>query len=93
MEREKIKILNLTYEIKEVPIIDHDETTMGMVSHHDQVIYIKNNLTEERKEVVLIHEIIHSIFQQLEFTEENENEHLVQSLATAIYQVFKDNVD
>jgi len=44
-------------------------------------------MKKERKEEVLIHEIIHGILSHLEFAEV-DNEHLVQCLANGIYQVF-----
>lgn len=86
-----MKILNLEYKIVEQNIIDNDNDVLGRINYITQIIYIKSNLTKEHKKIVLLHEILHSILQQLGFDEEHDNEHLIDSLATAIYQVINDN--
>lgn len=87
----RIKILNLEFEIKEVECISHGGSQIGEINHLDQVIFIKKGLSEERKKIVLLHEILHSIFEQLGFMEEHDNEHLIDSLASSIYQILNDN--
>lgn len=86
-----MKILNLYYEIIETDVIDNDNDVLGRINYITQKIYIKKGLTKEHKKIVLLHEILHSILQQLGFDEEHDNEHLIDSLSTAIYQVFNDN--
>ena len=86
-----IKVLNLNYQIIEKNIIDNDDNVLGRINYVEQVIYIKSCLTEEHKKIVLLHEILHSILQQLGFDEEHDNEHLIDSLSTSIYQVLHDN--
>lgn len=87
----KLKVLNLEYDVIEVPTIEHGSLEIGRVNHLEQKIFIKAGLSNERRKVTLIHEAIHSIFQQLGFNEEHDNEHLISSLATALYQVLNDN--
>ncbi|MCM1259665.1 MAG: hypothetical protein NC182_01815 [Prevotella sp.] len=87
----KIKILNLEFEIREVECISHGGSQIGEINHIDQVILLKKGLSEERKKIVLLHEILHSIFEQLGFAEEHDNEHLIDSLASSIYQILNDN--
>ena len=89
----KIKILSMEYEVKEVDNIEHGSDEIGRIQHLDNLILIKRGINEERKKVVLIHEIIHAIFEQLGFSEEHDNEHLINSLANSIYQVFTSNKD
>lgn len=86
-----MKILNLNFEVLEVDVIDNDDGVLGRINYITQKIYIKKSLTEEHKKIVLLHEILHSILQQLGFDEEHDNEHLIDSLSTSIYQVIKDN--
>ena len=43
------------------------------------------------EQVTLWHEVIHGIFSQLGFEAEAINEHLIQSLANALYQVLEEN--
>lgn len=82
-----MKILSLEYEIIEEKIIDNDNDVLGGINYVTQKIHIKKTLSKEHKKIVLLHETLHSILQQLGFDEENDNEHLIDSLSTAIYQV------
>lgn len=88
---ETVKVLSQEYVIKHVDVIDKDTTVLGMIDHIENTIYIKNNLPPEKEKVTLIHEILHAIFEQLGFDDEHDNEHLIKSLSTAIYQVFQSN--
>ena len=88
---EFVKVLSQEYVIKHVDVIDKDTTVLGMINHIENTIYIKNNLPPEKEKVTLIHEILHAIFEQLGFDDEHDNEHLIKSLSTAIYQVFQSN--
>lgn len=88
---EIVKVLSQEYLIKHVDVIDKATTVLGMIDHIENTIYIKNNLPPEKEKVTLIHEILHAIFEQLGFDDEHDNEHLIKSLSTAIYQVFKSN--
>lgn len=89
----KIKILNLDFEVIEKECIEHGQNLIGQTLHFEQKIYILKSLSDERKKIVLLHEILHSILEQLGFEEKHDDEHLIQSLATAVYQVFKVNQD
>lgn len=87
----KIKILNLDFEVIEKECIEHGQNLIGQTLHFEQKIYILKSLSEERKKIVLLHEVLHSILEQLGFDAQHDDEHLIQSLATAVYQVFKEN--
>lgn len=83
-----INILGIEYNVLEQNIIESNPELMGMIDTHLQKIYLKSNLSEDVKNQTLLHEIIHAIFQQLGFI---ENEQVIQQLATSIYRVFKEN--
>lgn len=87
----KVKVLNLDFEIIEVPVIEHGSDLIGRIEHLNQKIFIQKDISEERKKIVLLHEILHSIFQQLGFVDQHDDEHLINSLSSAFYQVLKDN--
>lgn len=89
----QLKILGLNYDLREVECIEHGTQDIGRVDFINQAIYIKKDLHNDRKKIVLIHEILHAIFEQLGFTEENENEQFINSLAVAIYELLKNNYD
>jgi hypothetical protein len=52
---------------------------------------IDSSLSDEMKQQVLLHEIIHCVFQLLGMHDEHNDERLVQSLAGVLHQVLKDN--
>lgn len=87
----EVKIFGETYEVIEQEIIDNMVEKIGLIDHMQNKIYIKKSLSEDKKKVTLIHEILHGVLSQLGFDEEHDNEHLIDSLATALYQVFKSN--
>lgn len=87
----EVKIFGETYEVIEQEIIDNVVEKIGLIDHMQNKIYIKKSLSEDKKKVTLIHEILHGILSQLGFDDEHDNEHLIDSLSTAIYQVFKSN--
>lgn len=86
-----IKILGETFIVKESEVIDYNCDLLGQVDHMKNEITIKKELSEDKKNVTLIHEILHVIFEQLGFNEDHDNEHLIKSLSSSIYQVFSDN--
>lgn len=88
-----ITVLSQTFEIIEIDSIDFEAPVLGKITHHENTIHICRKLSTDRKKVVLLHEILHSIFEQLGFEEEHDNEHLINSLSTSIYQVLKQNPD
>ena len=88
-----IDVLGLDFEVIETPVIEHGSNEIGRVDHIKQKIYLLDSLTKEIKKVVLVHEILHSIFEQLGFNEEHDNEHLIDCLAKSIIQIFSKNKD
>ena len=87
----KINILGEMYEVVEVDEIDNDAHLAGQILHFKNIIQIKKNMHPEKKRVVLLHEVIHGIFEKLGMDKECNDEHLVQVLATSINQLLKDN--
>lgn len=88
---DKINILGLNFHIKEVDCIEHGSLDIGRIDHINQIIYLKKGMSKERKKVVLIHEALHSIFQQLGFSEEHDDEHLIDCLAKSIDDLLRNN--
>ncbi len=87
---ESVTILGVPYSVKLVPVISLDELTVGQIDYLKQEILILEGLGDDLFQVTLLHEVLHGIFNQLGFDEEN-NEHLIQALSTALYQVLREN--
>ena len=86
----QINILGLTYEIHEVDVVNKSIPRAGEINFVEQVIKIDQTLSKDRKNVTLLHEIIHGICEQLHLNEIGDNEQMVQGLAVALHQILKD---
>ena len=88
----KIDILGIPYKVIEVKQVDMTNYLVdGEIDYCKQTIKIKKDMPSERKTETLWHEIIHGIGEHLEIEELQKNEHLVQCLGNAMYQVVKRN--
>lgn len=88
----KIEILGVSYDVIEVEQVDKTNYYVdGEIDYDKQIIRINKNLENERKTEILWHEIIHGICEHLKIDEVQKNEHLVQCIGNAIYQVLKRN--
>lgn len=90
MANNHINILGVKYSIVKKPLM-RENSSWGEIDYLNQKIEIEEALDNEKEKIVLLHETLHGILEGLGFASENENEHLVQSLATAIYKVLVDN--
>lgn len=87
----EIKILGTVYKIEELEQINKFEMILGEIDYISQVIKIDKSLNEDLKKEVLIHEILHGILDKLGYDEINEDEQKVQSIASTLYSVLKEN--
>lgn len=90
MRSKSINILGVDYEISYVDSISRESLRIGEIDYLQQKILILKGLGEDLERVTILHEIIRGILSQLGFEEEN-NEHLTQSIAGSMHQVLKDN--
>ena len=87
----KIRILGIDYSVREVQIINDDDTIMGLCRYQANEILIKKGLSDADKKITLIHDILHAVLGQLGFENENDNENMIKSLSTALYLVLSEN--
>ena len=86
-----VRILGLDYEIEEVECVSKEELRRGEINFLTNRIRIDKSMPEDLKKQVLIHEIVHAIFDLLGFEDLCTDENKVQSIATALHQVIRDN--
>lgn len=86
-----LNILGVGFDVVEVPAISRDEFVKGQIDFVKNEIKIDEALTKESHDQTLMHEIIHAICDLQGLYDIGEDENKVQSLATALHQVFKDN--
>lgn len=87
----KIKICGVPFKIKQVNVIDEEEIgiVQGKIFHSQAKILISKRLPKKIKKRVLYHEILHGILVQLGYNELSDDETFVQSMANAMYEMFK----
>lgn len=86
---EVIKIGGINYKVKIVDVCDEDDFNIdGKIIFDKQEIRIKKGLEKQYGESILLHEIIHGIFEFCGWEQDEEN---VIRLSNVLYQVLKDN--
>lgn len=89
--KDHIKILGLIYKIAEVECVSKEELRKGEINFLTNEIRIDKNMPDDLKEQVLIHEVLHAIFDLLGYEDLCTDENKVQGIATALHQVLKEN--
>lgn len=63
--KDHIKILGMTYKAAEVECVNKEEMRKGEINFLTNEIRIDKNMPDDLKEQVLIHEVLHAIFDLL----------------------------
>jgi Zn-dependent peptidase ImmA (M78 family) len=87
MKRE-INIMGVIFTVMEVDVVNKTEPRKGEIDYLTNEIRIDKNMPKSSKEQTLMHEIMHAVFDLLGMDELAEDEAKVQSIATALHQVF-----
>lgn len=85
----KVAIAGINYEIKEVDGLAEEHDLGGQILYQKGIIKIDSGMCQDKKEQILVHEILHSVFYESGYTEHDED--LVNRLGITLYQVLKDN--
>ena len=84
----EVNILGVIYQVNEVDTVNKTDPRRGEINYLTNEIKIDKNMPKTLKEQVLMHEIMHAVFDLLGLYELGENEEKVQSIATALHHVF-----
>jgi len=87
-----IKIGWRNYKIERQDVIDDSEDVYGEIIYDNQIIKVRNNLSDDDIKINLLHECIHGVL-WLMGNELRRNEDFVKALSENLYQVFKENGD
>ncbi|WP_243356911.1 hypothetical protein [Bacillus litorisediminis] len=87
----KVKVAGIEYETvyKDFIEINGDRNYQGSCDYLNTQIDILQDLSETKKEQVFVHELIHAVFHEAGFKEQDED--MVNRLGIVLYQVLKDN--
>lgn len=92
MKVRTINILGVIYQVKEVDTVNKTNPRRGEINFLTNEINIDRNMPESLKEQVLMHEILHAVFDLLGLDSLGEDEKTVQSIATALHHVFSTQI-
>lgn len=83
-----INILGIPYEVVEVDQIEKNCRVVGQIDYMNQTIKIEKGLAKDYRDQTIFHEILHGILEGLGYNDINSDEQKVQSIASALHQVF-----
>lgn len=91
----KIKVLAKVFDVLDATKLTDpggsDDIVLGEVDHAQETICLETNQSQRNRDITLLHEITHAIFEQLGFRKECDNEHLVSALSIALYMLLTEN--
>ena len=93
----KIKIGGFIWEVCENQDVNNEGDVFGSTHYKKQKIFIEpfGNVTEQKREQTLLHEILHVVWWQTglnrRITEKGLDEEIIHTLSMGLYQVLKDN--
>ncbi|MFZ7333626.1 ImmA/IrrE family metallo-endopeptidase [Streptococcus pluranimalium] len=88
----EIKVGAMTYKIIEQEYFkasDDDRNLWGLYDYEQQIIYIRESLSDQRKRQVLTHELTHVMLHEAGYKEQDEE--LVERFSIVLNQVLIDN--
>lgn len=91
-----LKVSGFTYQVVKDKNVSHEGNAFGSTHLATQRIFIEPDLSKQKEEQTLIHEILHAIWfssglaKNKEFTNDKE-ELIVDALSHGLYQVLTDN--
>jgi len=85
----KIKIGGVYYTVEEQENLINIDDAWGRVDYFNSHIRVDKSLSHDRKEQSLIHEVLHAIFLESGYKEQDED--MINRVSIVLHQVLKDN--
>ncbi|HFI0250101.1 TPA: ImmA/IrrE family metallo-endopeptidase [Streptococcus suis] len=88
----EVKVGGLIYKVLEQEYFsdsDDDRNLWGLCDFEQQIIFIRNSLSIQKKKQVLVHELTHAILHEAGYKEQDEE--LVERFSLILHQVLLDN--
>lgn len=76
-------------ETKEYLELDGDRNLFGLCEYEVPTISLISSLKGERRDEVFVHEVLHAIFNEAQYQEQDEEE--ISRIGRVLYQVLRDN--
>ena len=92
MKPTKLTILGFSYRVVFEPQQIHDgkDYNWGMCNNETQTIQVWAGLSEQRQRQVLLHEVIHAVFELMAVSQGNE-ENVCDCVSLGLFMVLRDN--
>lgn len=84
-----IKVAGVNYDVKHIKGLMDDYDCLGHINYPNNEIKIDDVISEERKAQVLIHEMLHAIFYESGYDEQDED--MINRVGITLHQVLRDN--
>ena len=84
-----VKVAGIEYRVKEKFGLEQQYGLLGQVLYSLGEIEIDDRMTEDRKEQIFVHELLHACFYEAGF--EDQDEDMINRVGKVLYQVLKDN--
>ena len=88
----KINLLGVDITVNEVDVVCKEEPMRGVYNYLTATIKLDKNMPISMKNNVLIHELLHAMFDLLGYEDLRDDEQKVQAIATALNQLFHQDV-
>jgi Zn-dependent peptidase ImmA (M78 family) len=89
----QLKVGGAIYTINEVKGLVSKVSMYGNVDFSDCIIQIDANISDERKEQTLIHEMLHAVHFEAGYDPSEQDEDMINRTANVLHQVIVDNID
>ncbi len=85
----KINVAGIEYEVKEADGLANKYNHWGLVDYEKGLIEIDSGMCEDRKGQTFTHEVLHAIFNEAGYNEQDEE--MITRVSNVLYQVLKYN--
>jgi Zn-dependent peptidase ImmA (M78 family) len=88
----QLKVGGAVYTVNEVKGLVSKVSMYGNVDFSDCIIQIDANISDERKEQTLIHEMLHAVHFEDGYDPSEQDEDMINRTANVLHQVIVDNI-
>jgi Zn-dependent peptidase ImmA (M78 family) len=89
----QLKVGGAIYTVNEVDGLMRKLSLFGNVDFSDCIIQIDADISDERKEQTLIHEMLHAVHFEAGYDPSDQDEDMINRTANVLHQVIVDNID
>ncbi|MCP1355075.1 ImmA/IrrE family metallo-endopeptidase [Aneurinibacillus migulanus] len=86
---DKVKVAGVDYTIEQADELNNDPGDMGECIYQKALIRIKSNMSIDKQNQTLVHEILHACIEEAGFSEQDED--FVNRVGIVLHQVLRDN--